>query len=90
MIKDSRDSETVSISKMMRWQHYSHSKILGLLNFVYKFFFFPKVKILIFGLQNDKNIIPPTIGIVIDDARDHQPDRSSRMESSYVNPTLKK
>ena len=65
MIKDSRDSETVSISKMMRWQHYSHSKILGLLNFAYKFFFFSKVKSLIFGLQNDKNIIPPTIGTVI-------------------------
>ena len=42
MIKDTRDSETVSISKLMRWQHYSHSKILGLLNFAYKFLFFFK------------------------------------------------
>ena len=42
MIKDTRDSETVSISKLMRWQHYSHSKILGLLNFAYRFLSFFK------------------------------------------------
>ena len=90
MIKDTRDSETVSISKLMRLATLFTFQNFGIAQFCIQIFFFPKVKSLIFGLQNDKNIIPPTIGIVIDDARDHQLDRSSRMESSYVNPTLKK